>query len=335
MNRTTIVILLATMLLTFFACQPEEEEKVPDVSSINVSVEVVRLDQKIARLQTVEEAMELLQAHSTIAKEFFGIKEPSQLRYVAERLLAFAQHPATDTLMSDIDKIYGDFEPFRQEFVQAFRYVKYYFPDFRPPIIYTVVTGFLGDVFISKENNIIVIGLDYMAGNKATYRPPAIPNYILRRNQPQYIVPNTLLLFSANYIDYDAKDKSMLADMIFHGKALYFVDKMLPHTPDTLIIGYTGQELADCYANEERVWRYFVQENLFFETSFERKRKFVEESPRVIEIGDNCPGRIGRWLGWQIVKSFQQKHPTLTLDSLLKIKDANLIFQASKYKPKS
>ncbi|MCS6833035.1 MAG: gliding motility lipoprotein GldB, partial [Flammeovirgaceae bacterium] len=108
-----------------------------------------------------------------------------------------------------------------------------------------------------------------------------------------------------------------------------------PHTSDTLIIGYTGQELADCYANEERIWRYFVQENLFFETSFERKRKFVEESPRVLEIGDNCPGRIGRWLGWQIIKSFQQKHPTLTLDSLLKIKDANLIFQASKYKPKS
>ena len=30
----------------------------------------------------------------------------------------------------------------------------------------------------------------------------------------------------------------------------------------------------------------------------------MDERPKTLEIGDKCPGRIGEWLGWEIVNRY-------------------------------
>jgi hypothetical protein len=327
------IISVILLLLFFTSCEQKFKEEIPNVSDIQMDVKIVRLDKEMRKLETVEQVEQFLNQYSQVADEFFMRKKYPQSKVLAERMLGFIQHPATDTLMRDIDQVFGDFEKHRKEFEQAFQFIKYYYPEFQTPTIYTIASGFVGDIFIGE--GFIVIGLDYMAGEKATYRPPSLPQYILKRCQPEYIVPNTMILMANRYVQYDAKDKTMIADMIFYGKALHFAHKTTPFLSDTLILGYTSQELADCYSNEEKVWKYFVQEQLFFETAFDKKRKFVEESPKVYEIGNNCPGRIGRWLGLQIIRSFEAKNSGISLDSLLKIRDAKYIFEESKYKPKN
>lgn len=328
--RVLYVLLILLFLLS--SCEQKFREEIPDISDIQVDLKIIRLDKEMQKLKTIEEVEQFFNQYPQVADEFFMRKKYPQSKALSERMLGFIQHPATDTLMRDIDQIFGDLETQRKELELAFRYLKYYYPDFQAPTIYTIVSGFVGDILI--KDSFIVIGLDYMAGEKATYRPPSLPQYILKRCQPQYIVPNTMLLLSNQYIQYDSKDKTMLADMIFYGKSLHFAHKTTPFLSDTLILGYSGQELADCYSNEEKIWRYFVQEKLFFETTFDKKRKFIDESPKIYEIGNNCPGRIGRWLGLQIIRSFEARNNDVSFDSLLKIKDAKLIFEESKYKPK-
>ena len=44
------------------------------------------------------------------------------------------------------------------------------------------------------------------------------------------------------------------------------------------------------------------------------------------------PGKIGVWIGWQIVRSYM-KHNDVSLQELLKIDESDL-FNKSKYKPK-
>jgi uncharacterized protein YjaZ len=51
-----------------------------------------------------------------------------------------------------------------------------------------------------------------------------------------------------------------------------------------------------------------------------------------LEIDRESPGRIGQWLGWQIVKSYMENND-VTLDQLLKT-EPTVIFNKSKYKPK-
>jgi uncharacterized protein YjaZ len=51
-----------------------------------------------------------------------------------------------------------------------------------------------------------------------------------------------------------------------------------------------------------------------------------------LEIDNESPGRVGAWIGWQIVRSYM-KNNEVTVAQLLKT-NAKQIFEKSKYKPK-
>jgi uncharacterized protein YjaZ len=141
------------------------------------------------------------------------------------------------------------------------------------------------------------------------------------------------MFLSSKYNNYDYQDKTLLADMIFYGKAYEFTDRMLPYVPDTIITGYTSEELGLCTTFQDIIWGRFVEDNLFYETGEQIKSKYVGERPTVPEIADKCPGRVGRWLGWQIVERFMQEQQEITLKEMMQIGDAKKIFQQSRYKP--
>ena len=52
-----------------------------------------------------------------------------------------------------------------------------------------------------------------------------------------------------------------------------------------------------------------------------------------LEIDNETPGRIGQWIGWQIVRAYVQNNPDISATQLLKT-DYKTIFEKSKYKPK-
>jgi len=45
------------------------------------------------------------------------------------------------------------------------------------------------------------------------------------------------------------------------------------------------------------------------------------------------PGNLGQWIGWQIVKKFEEKNPDMTPSELMKT-DPRRILEEAKYKPK-
>lgn len=125
----------------------------------------------------------------------------------------------------------------------------------------------------------------------------------------------------------------MLADMIFYGKAYYFASQILPDAPDSILIGYESTSIKDVNENQQIVWAHFVENELLYETSHFVKKKYLEERPKTLEIGNKAPGRIGVWLGWEIVKQYMRNHPEERLPDLMETKDAQQIFMKSRYKP--
>jgi hypothetical protein len=94
--------------------------------------------------------------------------------------------------------------------------------------------------------------------------------------------------------------------MIYYGKSYYFVDHILPCTPDTLITGYSDEEMLMLENSEKSLWQYFVEQDILFSNNVFEKRKYVNDRPEVVEIAPGVPGRVGRWIGWQIVKSYMR-----------------------------
>lgn len=317
--------------LVIFGCGKKDECKdAPDVSNIPVTVTIERVEEELFKNKSKEQIRAYLQKDKLLANHFFNVNKYPNDSLIVNSLYNTLNHPSLDTVYRETQAVFGDMNDVKAQFEEAFRNIKYYYPDFYIPKIKTIITGLNNDLYVS--DSLIVIGLDFFLGPKGTYIPN-IPNYVLKRYQKQYLVSIVVSLISQKYNQVNMLDKSLLAEMIYYGKSYEFVKTMMPCTNDTIILGYDKQEVIDCDIYESVIWANFVQNNLLFKTDHFTVNKFVGESPKTYEIGDKCPGRIGRWVGWRIIQKYRKENEAVKIQDLMKNNDAKKIFEASKYKP--
>jgi hypothetical protein len=128
-------------------------------------------------------------------------------------------------------------------------------------------------------------------------------------------------------------DKTVLADMIAYGKSFYFAKHMLPCVPDSVFIWYTPQEINGSVKNQDLIWARFIESQVLFATSHTVKKDYLGERPITVQVGEKCPGRIGQWMGWQIVKKYMKSHSEISLQQLMATGDAQALFNQSGYRP--
>ena len=147
-------------------------------------------------------------------------------------------------------------------------------------------------------------------------------------------MPDVVASFAAKKID-PLTDKNLLGQMIYFGKQLYLKDLLLPEYSDADKMGYTPEQILWCQENESYMWRYFIENELLYSDDSKLKSRFIDPAPFskfYLEIDNESPGRVGAWIGWQIVRSYM-KNNEVSIDKLLKM-NAKEIFEKSKYKPK-
>ena len=126
----------------------------------------------------------------------------------------------------------------------------------------------------------------------------------------------------------------MLDHIIHNGKKLYILDRLLPETPDTVIMEYTKDQLNWVAENESNIWTYFTSEELFYEIDFNKFQKYTNPSPHSPGMPPEAPGRTGNWLGWQIVERYMAENPEADIGNLIENRDAQGILEQSRYKPR-
>ncbi|HZY79022.1 MAG TPA: gliding motility lipoprotein GldB [Cyclobacteriaceae bacterium] len=319
------------------ACNKNSTEKcafVPDTKNISIDLKWESLEDSLPSIKTKEQLVGFLRRHPIINYEFLGGRgRLNDTTFVNARFQKFT-HPAIDSLLMETHQIFAnDAAELKREFAQAFANVKYYYPNFQPPKIQTVITGFERDIFVS--DTLVVIALDYFLGPKAKYQNLELFDYIKRRYQPAFIVPSVMLLygFDEQFNKVNEEDRTMLAEMIGYGKAYYFAKQMTPCTPDSVLIGYTAEEIRGSRNNESLIWSRLIEDQVLFSTNTQDKQKYILERPKTLEVGEKCPGRIGQWVGWRMIQSYNEKHPDQTLQQIMKMSDAQKMFKDSGYKP--
>jgi hypothetical protein len=102
-------------------------------------------------------------------------------------------------------------------------------------------------------------------------------------------------------------DRTLLSQMIYQGKKIYVKDIMLPSKSDALKMCYTDEQVQWVNDNEVYIWQYFIEKQILFNSIPSLVKRFIEPAPFskfYLEIDNESPGRIGVWLGWQIIKSY-------------------------------
>ncbi len=313
--------LFFSLAILFISCDHETKNTV-DVSGVSVNFHVERFDIDFyefngENLQELKQKYPVLFPEST-SDSIWGakMKDKDELE-----------------LYLETKKVYSDFSNTEIELSNLFKHIKYYNQSFKSPDVITILSNIDYEYRIIYSDLLLLISLDAYLGKTHPFYND-YPAYIRENNTQERIVVDV-----ANQIIQtqfrSPVNRTFLNKMITAGKKLYLLDMYLPSKSDYLKIGYSKEKLAWAKANEEQVWRYFIEENLLYSTETKLNKRFLEEAPFskfYLAEDAQSPGRIGQWIGWQIVRSFMQKND-VSLQSLLSINNDE-IFKKSNYKPK-
>lgn len=242
------------------------------------------------------------------------------------------KNPLNIELYSEVQKKYFNFKKVNDDLDNLFRHIKYYFPKTKIPKVITVISEMDYQNKAIYTDSLVLISLDLYLGT--THKFYEFPEYLKQNFQENQIIPDIVSSFAATKIS-NFSDKTLLSQMIYSGKELYLKDVLLPKTNDAEKIGYTQEQITWCQENESYMWRYFMEDKLLYSTDSKLPNRFINVAPFskfYLEIDNETPGRVGTWVGWQIVRSFMNNND-VTLQQVLQM-DAMELFQKSKYKPK-
>ena len=309
------------MLLVVLSSCDKKNKIEKEIEEIPITLKVERFD-KIFYESTVENLQNVKQKYPY----FFPPETPDSV-WVNK-----IKNPLYRELYSEVQKKYSNFEKVNSDLESLFQHIKYYFPNTKTPKVVTLISEMDYQNKAIYTDSLVLISLDlYLGKNHKFYE---FPEYLKQNFEQNQIMPDIVSSFSVTKIPF-GNNRNLLSQMVYSGKQLYLKDVLLPETSDAEKMGYTPEQITWCQENESYMWRYFMQEQLLFNTDSKLPNRFINTAPFskfYLEIDNESPGRVGTWIGWQIVRSFMNNND-VNLQQLLQM-DPIEIFQNSKYKPK-
>lgn len=337
------------VMLLFSSCGDRSDA--PDVSGINTPVTVHRFDKDFFSLDTanLQASLQGLEkkypAFLPVYFKFFApVKEIAQQKAEAFNTALLEYLQLIRPLYNNAAKAYPDAANIQKSLEENLRYVKHYYPSFKPPVVLTSVESLnpenpneiYGTTFFKDT---LVISLQMFLGRAyEAYDPAQYPDYIRRRFEPQYIVPNSIRAIAADLYPDSSQTASLVEQMIEKGKQWWLMKKFLPNAPDSLITGYSALQTTWVEKEEGNVWGFINQHENLFSVEQDAIQSYIGEAPFTQTLphgdrGEGAPGNIGPWIGWRIISSFEKQQATLSVDQILHT-PAKKIFEEAKYKPK-
>lgn len=341
--------LLPLALLLARCTSPDAYKKV-DVSKVEAPMHTLRFERDFFGLDVNNLAAgttELQQKYGPFYNDYvlgimaFGAPESrldTSHRDPLTDIQGFLQNPSDRALYDSVQQRFSDFGSYEKNIQTGVQHFRFYFPDRPAPrVIYTFISEF-GNAAITYGDTVIGVGLDmYLGENFAMYDGVNFPAYMKRKLRPEFIAPNAMEVLYNNYFDQTAYNAGLplVEAMINEGKKYYFMECMLPDLPDSTLIGYTKAQEEWCRKSEKSIWQFFNEQDLLYKVNFMEQKRYTTDGPTTPGMPPESPGRIGSWLGWQIVRKYMRDGGgKISLKELAEKKSAKEILAKAGYKPK-
>ena len=202
----------------------------------------------------------------------------------------------------------------RQEISNAFRRLHVLEPKLaRPAQIYFAYTQFAASAYCSAKT--IVIGQERYLGpqHPVIQMLPEQQFYRWIKNglAPQYAATDAVLVWLSTQLIKETDD-NFASEMIRWGKLLAILDILLPEQSIATKLRYQQKAYEWALASESKFWEYLVEQQFLFKTDQELNMNLLNEGPYSIGLPQESPDRMGRFLGYQIVKQYlNEQHPSI------------------------
>lgn len=309
------------ILMLTFSCQ-KETEKLVDISKVEVDFKVNRFEE-VFYISSENDLPKLKKEYSILFPEDVHDSIWIAKMNNEDELYLFAAS----------QKVFGDFKNEKEELEQLFKHIKYYNPRFKVPNIITHISDLDYQYPVIYADSLLFISLDmYLGTDNIVYK--SFPQYLSQNYKKQRLVVDVANdIIEKSYPK--VKPRIFLNRMIEEGKRIYLLDRFLPAVSDDLKMGYSTEKMEWAQGNEINVWKYFIENELLYSNDTNLNMRFINLSPFskfYQEADQDSPGRIGVWIGWQIVRSYMENN-NVDLQQLLET-SPEVIFKKSKYKPR-
>lgn len=319
--RQPFVVILI-LFLFFLSCQNENSNK-DKIEALTLSLTFDRFD-----LKFYDQPPEVIPQ----LKKEYPFLFPKQF---SDSVWIDRQNDSLQLLLQDaVKKAFSEIQPLEKRVNRLFKYIKYYFPRTKIPQIITLTNNVDYQIKTVYSDSLLLLSLDTFLGEDHPLYE-GIPNYI-RKELDQKYIPSQIVEKFSSYIMPPPENRTFLAQMLYEGKKMYLQDLLLPDEKDAIKIAYTEEELEWVKENEVYIWQYFIEKQVLYQTDPEWVERFLEPAPFskfYLQLDNESPGRIGRWIGWQIVRKYLEQQPETPIEDLIKL-PAQQLFNQSKYKPK-
>ena len=303
-----------------FSCETEPKILV-DVSRVSVDFTVDRFD--VDFYSSSEESLQSL-------KKQYPMLFPHNIDSVWVNKI---NNKDEKELFVETQKIFNDFSDVEEQLTFLFKHVKYYYPKFIEPRVITMLTNIDYESRVIYTDNLLFISLDAYLGKEHEFYGN-YPKYISQNNTKEHIIVDVTNAIIEKQVIPNL-DRTFLGKIISEGKKMYLLDVYLPKVSDKEKTGYSQEKLDWAIANQEQVWKYFIEKNLLYSTDTKLNQRFIDVAPFskfYLDQDSKSPGQIGKWIGWQIVRAYMQNND-VSLPKLL-LTNTETIFKKSKYKPR-
>ena len=314
--------LLFILFLSVVGCKKEDKTG-KEIAGIEVNLEVHRFDREFATAQP---------------KEIPNLKSKYPYLFPAQFPDSIWEAKLTDTLQvelsEEVDKTFGSFSEENGDLESLFKHISYYFPGAEVTKVITLISDVRYEDRVILTDSLLLLGLDNYLGQEHHFYQ-SLPRYVAQGLDKKYLASDVASAFAKKVLKYP-RNRTFLSRMVHYGKELYLKDKLLPENSDAQKINYTEEQADWAKANEEQIWRYFVERELLYSTESSLDRRFLDPAPFSkfqLALDNESPGRLRRYMGWQIVRAFMEKNPEVELVTLLDM-PADELFKKSNYKPK-
>lgn len=313
-------MIFCCLFLTILSCS-EDDRKEEEIAKIPVEVKLSRFDQRFAHSN--------VDSLSALKKDFpylFPEQYPDSVWI--EKM--------NDSIQLELNKAvaaeFPNLKETKQELEQLFQHIKYYFPNASLPKVVTLTSDVDYRNQVVWTDKLLLISLDtYLGKDNPLY--VGIQEYIKKNLNKDQIISDAAAAFAETLFD-NPNSRSFLDNMVYYGKILYLKDLLIPFKSDAQKMGYSPEELKWAKANEDQIWRYFVEKELLYSTDTQLGPRFLFPAPFskfYLELDNEAPARLGQFTGWQIVRQYMERNE-INVEDMLNT-TAETIFKKSNYKP--
>lgn len=346
MKNWKIYVLMFLCVGLFSACKKDNKEpkKFYNADNIEESIKFKRFD-----IALFSKPKNTLQEHlMSLQKEYPDMFQmPLSNKEYMEMVASMVTDVQMQTAQNIVEKEFADLDFLSKDLTSAFARLKEIYPQTSlPKNVYTLILGG-ADYSYGYANRVYMndtlyytISLDVYALNQLADHPyyKQYPEYMRKGLGKEFIATDFMRMYLLNktFLHLPLKSftgtASLLDCIIEDGKFSYFVKQLLPNYALNTIFNYNTEQMQWVEKNEANIWAYIIQNKLLFDTDRSKYLSLISEGPESKGL-HGSPARVGNYIGYKIVECFIKEN-NITLDSLMKISDNNIILQQSKYKPK-